>query len=603
MELPRALEPWAPYLDVFPHEVGLALGPLVQRIALALGPLAHRSGLEGFEPDGFEGLSRRGVYERLLLSELAVADEYPEEFARRAAMGEHLFYRLAMRAPARSHMSIALFDAGPNQLGAPRIAHIAALVSLARRADAAGARFGWCVLQRPDLPIFSEVTATNVLRLLDLRSSREATDADVTAWRERLREWADLDDLWLVGGARLGRLQAAHGVSRLEVADPCDPDARRLDLTVSARSSSPRQIALELPDDRACARLLRDPFEATRGATRGVATRLAPRSNLVFDASGTKLFARGERGVISYPVPNSPRAGVGKPKVHPAHSAGEVVAAGRAFRKTFVASLQGNLIVLGGPGGAYGIPPRGHYALLGSAGSVVPSPTLGSVHVVQSGSSEPNDALVFVPSGTLVRLSRNVEHMKTVDGLFIAGTATIAATGVLAIATRYSRAVFVGRQKSDEPLRIVSVGSTVTVEDAMVDGVEPTAALFGFGGALNHHTYGICALRFGATRWRILTAQGPRDHEISTRTVAGVVKHPGRDGVAGLLTIDDGDRTIGFETQGSRKVLVTASSPIMSATACSATPVIAYATEAGDVVVWSLAEGVELCRFAAGGIR
>ena len=32
MELPRALMPWRTDLDLFPHELALALGPLIQRL-------------------------------------------------------------------------------------------------------------------------------------------------------------------------------------------------------------------------------------------------------------------------------------------------------------------------------------------------------------------------------------------------------------------------------------------------------------------------------------------------------------------------------------------------------------------------------------------
>src|SRR5687768_17876785 len=46
------------------------------------------------------------------------------------------------------------FDAGPNQLGSPRIAQIAALIVLSRRAEAAGVRFAWGILQEPDAPLF-----------------------------------------------------------------------------------------------------------------------------------------------------------------------------------------------------------------------------------------------------------------------------------------------------------------------------------------------------------------------------------------------------------------------------------------------------------------
>src|SRR5262249_34562249 len=203
MNLPRSLAPWSRYLGIFPRETSLAIGPLVQRIALAIGPMKSLSISGAGDPDGFDDLARRGSYERLLASEWLLADEVPEEFARRAAMGEHVFLRIARREPSGSRVSMALFDAGPNQIGSPRIAHLAALIVLARRAEAAGSRFSWGVLQNPAMSILSSVSESDVLMLMAARNSKEATDQDICTWRSRCDGWKDLDDLWLIGGARV----------------------------------------------------------------------------------------------------------------------------------------------------------------------------------------------------------------------------------------------------------------------------------------------------------------------------------------------------------------------------------------------------------------
>ncbi|HEU4387097.1 MAG TPA: hypothetical protein VFV34_04830, partial [Blastocatellia bacterium] len=155
MELPRSLAPWAQYLKIFPHDVALALGGLVHPIALTVGPMRSRLTRGAGDPDGFNDLTRRGSYEHLLVSEWPLSDEVPDEFARRAAMGEHLFIKVARREPAGARISIALFDAGPNQIGAPRIAQLATLIALARRAEAARAQFGWGFLQDSDRSLLS----------------------------------------------------------------------------------------------------------------------------------------------------------------------------------------------------------------------------------------------------------------------------------------------------------------------------------------------------------------------------------------------------------------------------------------------------------------
>ena len=204
MELPRPLTPWLAYLELFPRDLALALGPLIQRLNSLIGAFPVESHSEKGIPDGFEGIARRGTYERLLLSEWLLAEEIPEEFLRRAAVGEHAFLQLAHREPASIKTSVVLFDSGPNQWGTPRIAQLAALIVLARRASASGANFLWGVLQNPEKPLFSEVTASRISELFKTHSARDPIDTDLFAWREQLNAQQS-DDFWIVGGQSLGQ--------------------------------------------------------------------------------------------------------------------------------------------------------------------------------------------------------------------------------------------------------------------------------------------------------------------------------------------------------------------------------------------------------------
>src|ERR1041384_6511348 len=173
MNLPPSLAPWSAYLRIFPEEVSLALGPIIQRLAMLIGSPHPRLNENDGEPDGFDGLNRRGTYERLLISEWMLADELEDEFMRRAVMGEHLFLNRARSSPVGTRATVALFDAGPSQLGSPRIAHIAALIVLANRADSVRSSFSWGVLQEPVAPVFRDVNAGNILMLLEARCHRE----------------------------------------------------------------------------------------------------------------------------------------------------------------------------------------------------------------------------------------------------------------------------------------------------------------------------------------------------------------------------------------------------------------------------------------------
>ena len=120
--LPPALRPWASQLSLFPLDLALHLGPYVARLSAALGSLRPRGETDGGEPQGYDGITRRGTFDRLLVSEWLWALEAPDELVRRAAFGELSFLKPAFHQPRGARRTVALLDAGPDQLGAPRIA-------------------------------------------------------------------------------------------------------------------------------------------------------------------------------------------------------------------------------------------------------------------------------------------------------------------------------------------------------------------------------------------------------------------------------------------------------------------------------------------------
>ena len=332
-ELPRALMPWSASLDLFPRELADALGPLVRRLDAAVGPLRASARPGAGEPDGFDGLTRRGNYERLLLSEWLLAEEMPEEFARRAAMSEHAFLHLARIEPKGGLSAAALFDAGPNQLGTPRIAQIAALIVLSRRAEAAGARFRWGILQQSEAELQTEVSAPTLARLLSARTAKEAADTDVLRWRDALTpsDAAVPADLWLIGGPRLADFPASIGAAHLRLTDPLEPDSREVRAVIRDGNARVRpEIALPLPPEAECARLLRDPFRAAVPAPRRVPGQDSKITALAFSSDGAKLMARrDEETLLVWAIPNSPRAGVGNAKQYYAKPFAPIRAAGR----------------------------------------------------------------------------------------------------------------------------------------------------------------------------------------------------------------------------------------------------------------------------------
>ena len=69
--LPEALRPWASQLSLFPEDLALSVGAHVARLAAAIGPMRARNEAVGGELQGYDGLTRRGSPERLLISEWA----------------------------------------------------------------------------------------------------------------------------------------------------------------------------------------------------------------------------------------------------------------------------------------------------------------------------------------------------------------------------------------------------------------------------------------------------------------------------------------------------------------------------------------------------
>ena len=301
--LPRPLRPWAEPLAMLSTEVQSGLGPWLAALRNLFGPLSPpRRAAEG-EPDGYDGIARRGSYDRLLLSEWAVALELPDEFTRRAVMGEHVFTRPAFRQSRGSGSSIALLDAGPDQLGAPRLAHLAALVVLQARAQAAGATFHFRTLQDPGPPRALDRTS---LHWWAGHPTWSSPLSFVDAWQEQLSEHGDAER-WLIGGPALQPMAEALGASLLLV----EPEPNVLRVTAVPRGRRRTAATLPLPASDVGVRVLRSPLRSdSQGFTR------APMPDAIgtVSANGRRLFLQESEGFRGYGIPRSAAARTGRPK-------------------------------------------------------------------------------------------------------------------------------------------------------------------------------------------------------------------------------------------------------------------------------------------------
>ncbi|MFO0725962.1 MAG: hypothetical protein U1E65_19415 [Myxococcota bacterium] len=259
--LPPELEPWRESLSLFPPELALSIGKVVRQVARFLGPMKLLIQDDRGEPDGFRGLARRGPFERLLLSEWAIALEIPEEFLRRAAMKEQLYTALAYREQGGSRHQLVLFDAGPLSLGKPRVAHLALLIALLHRARAKNVRFAWGMLQDARRSQVLELAPASVRRLLEARAMTDGTAEDGADWLHSIETPEAADDLWVIGPPGVGAHFAGAVKTVVELEESPQP-AQALELKLQMPQSRERSMRLELPLDRDCVQLLRDPFAA-----------------------------------------------------------------------------------------------------------------------------------------------------------------------------------------------------------------------------------------------------------------------------------------------------------------------------------------------------
>lgn len=597
MNLPPSLAKWAGYLNIFPEEVSLALGPLLQRVFMLIGSPQPLLNEKQGEPDGFDGLNRRGTYERLLISEWMLADELEDEFMRRAVMGEHLFLNRAHSSPVGTRSSLALFDAGPSQLGTPRLAHIAALIVLANRADSARSTFSWGVLQQPEIPLFREVNAATIMTLLESRNHYEVSDAQVAKWEEQLEDWSGLEDVWLIGGKRLARIQTAKRSSRLYIDDILEPGKRELKLSCNSASGSSREVTLELPDNKISTRILRDPFSTAVPALSTTAVSTYTDSGLCFDMTGAKLYTRiAKWGVLAFNVPNSPRAGAGKPKSYHSRAWRTVSAVGKVGRAIALVSAEDRLVHL-------------EYCRQGSA-KLAPGNYSGYNHdVLFSPSADDgplmpcfsipgtDDVAVVDGAGSLFRFSRLKGEPKSIGSRPLAGTIHLIATDVLAVNIFNTCLVYVGREWTDNGHSIVSLAGEMSRKMPLEE--RPRCAFLGpRSHVLFHPEFGLVALEQTESRWLVIYDKGQRVFvKRNAAKVVGVLVGKIDDTEPGLVALEDNLRTVTLNGSNWQREILRSPSKIAHIAVCQRFPYIAYSTVDGEVVIYSTWHRADLCRY------
>lgn len=573
MELPRPLAPWASQLAIFPPDLAASLGPLVEALARIVGPLrAEKDGADG-DPDGFDGVSRRGVYERLLASEWSLAEEAPEEFLRRAAMGEHSFLRLARPERAGSKLSVALFDAGPSQIGSPRLVQLAALIVLARRAETAGVRFAWGILQQPNGRLHTGVDPAMIEGLLRARTAQEPGETTLDAWRARVRH-AELLETWLVGAPRLARLAGSQGAAHLEIDDPLEAAGRTVRAAVHRGARAGAQVVLDLPPDPVCARLVRHPFQPLPANTRPVEPQLAALSSLVFAPDGSRLFWRAPGGgIVILRVPASPGAPLPEPRLYRSRSHAPIVGVGW---------ISGAPVLLCAPEGTLNFHAEGAEPWTDPPlGRAADPPALGQCLAVRGDAEEPEQLLALHPTkGALFEKVARGDRELWLP----------VAWNVAAMAPVGRRVSFITKEAAAERWRVSSRGPDEPKSTSFTVEGHGHGAFFGFGVEHANFRYGFLTLEKEQGRWTTLDARG---WIIQTApvgaSVVGVARNRMREHEPGLLVLEDDRRRLSLVGQGwSRELALHVPGPIEAVTVSPATPLVACATSEGHVLGYSL---------------
>jgi hypothetical protein len=306
--LAPALRPFTAQIRLFDPAVPDGIGPWLLPLLHVLGPMRVPTDATTGDPDGYSGIARRGPYERLLASEWMFALDEPDEFIRRAVMDEHMFLARHFRDPSGATTSVALFDAGPLQLGAPRLAQIALLVVLARRAAAAGAVFRFGILQAPELGLVELDTAA-IAKWTRARSWAPA-DAHLETWRERIAELAP-SDLWVVGAEQTRSVATAIGANAVAIDER---DGPVLHVQTHRRDAVGAAIDLQVPEPDVAIAVLRDPIaRRPMPDARTVVTQSSALGRLSL-CGRRLLLPTSDGGVDALHIPGSGREPIGRAK-------------------------------------------------------------------------------------------------------------------------------------------------------------------------------------------------------------------------------------------------------------------------------------------------
>ena len=592
MELPESLHRWHDWLAWFGTDLRPEVGALVRRLHPLLGAFRGTQLAGTQEPAGLGNLSLRGPYERLLASEWLLAQDMPDEFMRRAATGEHLFLAPPKHAPQADRLIIALFDAGPLQFGAPRLAHLALWILLARRACEAGGELRWGILQAT--PALHRATEVKHLRsLLRARTYDVASANHLRVWQAWLAEHvARPGECWQIGDQDAVGTAAPTWTHAVHVCPAVGEDA--IDVRIRDGRSE-RSQRVTLPESGVAVRLLKGMFHletpvstiASSMSPHRLATLYPPQISL--GATHVAVPTLDEPGVVLFHIPNANEAHLAKSRRNP-WPVGVQPLATAFYRKRLCALLSHDgMLQLWQPSQADFRPRPSREVLDAPPGrkGLLPALAVETGHGICLCVLDRSGRLVYWRMGSAHADRETASEMQCIASSVL-GMAQVDANQLLYL-------------RNDDGVLVLhrwGVGNTA-YRVALGSAGDVVEALFG-GGLLWRMQFGACAVRRGPQAEQVWTLFEPASTDnggfgsVELKLprgwhAIGIAQQPGAIAF-GLLTLDASRTRLAFHGGASGEVLYTSASPIVQHTVSSIGDLVAMLTQDRTLIVYSVKE-------------
>ncbi|MCB1051411.1 MAG: hypothetical protein KDC71_12510 [Acidobacteria bacterium] len=197
------------------------------------------------EPDGYEGISRSGLLEAMLPTDLAMAQLMPLEFLRRYNMAELNYLKRHYTPIHNGGRCLVLLNVGPYYWGSPKLVQLAFLIGMYLRCQQLKVDLTWSTLTfwRPN----------QGLNLFDLKAFLKDSTFQSPNVGDLSQKLSGFDEVWSVGC-----LPDHPRVWKVEIEED-EADTQTITLRISRKGQYQRKRILNLPSPELQLGVLRRP--------------------------------------------------------------------------------------------------------------------------------------------------------------------------------------------------------------------------------------------------------------------------------------------------------------------------------------------------------